>query len=75
MLPFLRNKQDASASGPIESVERKPDEGAEYDSMESAAEDLCNAIHAKDYKGAAAALRAAFELMEIEPHKEGPHLG
>ncbi len=70
MLPFLKNNKDASASMPIESMERKPDDGAEYDSMESAAEDLCNAIKAEDYKAAAAALRAAFELMESEPHEE-----
>lgn len=75
MLPFLRNKQEASASSPVESMERKPDDGAEYDSLESAAEELCLALEAKDYKGAAAALRSAFELMELSPHEEGDHLG
>lgn len=74
MLSFLKNKE-ASASSPIESVERKPDEGAEYDVLESAAEDLCHAIKAEDYKAVAAALRAAFELCESEPHEEGEHIG
>jgi len=75
MLPFLKNRYEASSSGPVESMERKPDEGKEeeYDSLESAAEDLCNAIEAKDYKAAAVALRAAFELMDSEPHYEGEH--
>lgn len=72
MIPFLKHKNDASASAPIESIERKPDEGAEYDVLEAAAEDLCIAIEAKDYKAAAAALRAAFELLESEPHEEAP---
>ncbi len=39
-----------------------------------AAEELCKAIEAKDYAGAAAALRAAFELLESEPHHEGEHI-
>lgn len=70
MLPFLKHSKDAAVSMPVETMERTPDEGAEYDSMESAAEDLCNAVHAKNYKAAAEALRAAFELMESEPHEE-----
>lgn len=74
MLPFLKKNHEAAASGPVESLERKPDEGAEYDVLESAAEDLCKAIESKDYKGAAAAIRAAFELLESEPHEEGEHL-
>lgn len=74
MIPFLKKNLEASASSPIESVERKPDEGAEYDVLESAAEDLCRAIDAKDYKSIAAALRAAFELLDSQPHEEGPHI-
>lgn len=74
MLPFLKKDQEASAAGPVESIRREPDEGADYDVLESAAEDLATAIHAKDIKGIAAALRAAFELCDSEPHEEGPHV-
>ncbi len=70
MIPFLKHKNEASASAPVESIKREPDDGAEYDVLESAAEDLCNAIEAKDYKAAAAALRAAFDLLESQPHEE-----
>lgn len=74
MLPFLKRKE-GSSSDPVESLKRSPDEGAEeFDSLESAAEDLINAVHAKDVKAVAAALRAAFELSDSEPHVEGPHL-
>lgn len=73
MLPFLKNNQEASASGKIESVERKPDGEEEYDVLESAAEDLCRAIKADDYKAVAAAWRAGFQLLDSEPHEEGPH--
>jgi len=74
MLPFLKNTKEAGVSGPIESIERKSDnEDEQYDVMEAAAEDLMNAIHAKDVKAIAEALRAAFELADSEPHMEGPH--
>lgn len=74
MIPFMRNKE-ASISAPSTIEKRTPDEESEYDALESAAEDLCHAIEAKDYKGIAAALRAAFQLADEEPHVEGEHLG
>jgi len=75
MLPYLKLKNEASASGPIESKQVNTMEGEEeYDGLESAAEDLCNAIEAKDYKAAASALRAAFELLDSQPHEEGEHI-
>jgi len=72
MLPFLKHKQEASVSGPVESIKREHDE--DYDMLESAAEDLCKALEAKDYPKIAEALRAAFEIMESEPHEEGEHI-
>ena len=68
-LPFLKHKE-ASISVNPESVKRKPDHEEEYDFLDSASEDLINAIHSKDSKGVSAALRAAFELMESQPHEE-----
>lgn len=73
MLPFLKRTKDASVSAPVETIERKPDQEPEYDALESAAEDLCSALTSKDYKAAAAALRATFQLLDSEPHEEGPH--
>lgn len=74
MIPFLKRKEEASISAPADKIKRDPDDGAEVDSLEVAAEDLCNAVHAKDYKAAASALRAAFELLDSEPHEEGEHI-
>lgn len=74
MLPFLKRNQEGSASMPAEPIKREHDEGAEYDMLESAAEDLISAIHSKDVKGVCSALKAAFEMMESEPHSEGPHV-
>ncbi len=75
MIPFLKRKDEASVSAPAEKIQRKPDEESEdYDGLTAAAEDLCHAIEAKDYKAAAVALRAAFDLLESEPHHEGEHI-
>lgn len=75
MLPFLKKNKEASVSAAPDHIMREPDEGAEeYDVLHSAAEDLISAIHSKDVKAVAEALKAAFELMDSEPHEEGPHI-
>jgi len=73
MLPFLKHSKEASVAGPVEVKHREPDEEADYDMLESAAEDLISAVHAKNVKSVSAALRAAFEILESQPHEEGPH--
>lgn len=73
MLPFLKRNHEASASTPVESIKREHDEDVEFDVLESAAQDLIDAMHSKDVKATAEALRAAFELCDSEPHEEGPH--
>jgi hypothetical protein len=73
MLPFLKDKE-GSASVDVDPIKRKPDEDQEYDMLESAAEDLISAIHSKDVKAVCSALRAAFELVDSQPHEEGEHI-
>ncbi len=76
-LPFLQKKKIA---GVIIS-HRKPDGAGIQEShtegedpaLEACAEDIIRAIHDKDAKHLALALRSAFECLESEPHKEGPH--
>lgn len=46
MLPFLKNKDDAAVSGPVEVQERDHDEG--FDMLDAVAEDLLMAIEKKD---------------------------
>ncbi len=66
MLPFMKPK---AMTGLIIS-KRKPDdkpeethsEGNENQGLEAAAEDLIRAVHSKDAKAVAAAMRAAFEI-------------
>lgn len=74
-LPFLK-KKEVSVVAPEDHVTREPDEESdesEYDMLESAADDLISAIHSKDTKAVCSALRAAFEMLDMEPHEEGPH--
>lgn len=61
-------------SGPVDIEVRKPDNEQEYDFLEGVSEDLMHAIHSKDIKAICEALRAAFSLLESEPHEEGPHV-
>jgi hypothetical protein len=72
MLPFLKN-QEGSVSMPVEVKKRDSDDGAEYDGLHAAAEDLLAAIESKDAKALALAIRAAFEICDSEPHDEGSH--
>lgn len=75
MLPFLKPK---TVAGLIIST-RKPDgskteehsEDNEDEGLDACASDLIKAIHAKDIKAVSSALKAAFELVDSEPHEEG----
>jgi hypothetical protein len=70
-IPY-KNYRDGAASMPIESIKvGSDDEGMDY--LEMCADDLKHALKAGDSKAIAAALRAAFELLDSEPHVEGPH--
>lgn len=48
MLPFLKNREGGTASGPVETLEREPDEGADFDMLDAVAEDLLAAVKAGD---------------------------
>lgn len=77
MLPFLKPKTVAGliikhrvSDGNIhEEREDKQDQG-----LEAACEDILMAISAKDAEHLANALRAAFDILDSEPHVEGPHV-
>lgn len=58
MLPFLKNRDDGVGQGPVETLERKPDDGAPFDAVDAVAEDLLMAIEKKDKKLLKEALEA-----------------
>lgn len=76
ILPFLKPRRE---TGLIIRT-RKPDgtspESHSSDSdnpgLLAAAEDLCKGLEAKDYDRVAKAFRAAFDILESEPHDEAP---
>ena len=59
MLPFLKNRNDGVAAGPVETAQRKPDEGSDFGTLDAVAEDFLAAIEKKDKK----LLKSAFEAL------------
>jgi hypothetical protein len=59
----------------IREPDQKPEENQDDGDagLMSAAQDLITAVQAGDQKGAAQALRAAFQILDSEPHDEGDH--
>jgi hypothetical protein len=70
MLPFLQNKRLVGSI--MESVKKPeaPEELEISEELKAAAEDLMNAIHSKKVNEVAKALKAAFLILESEPHEE-----
>ena len=68
MLPFLRPRAQTG----VIVEQRKPDEEtpSEISELEMAADDLINAIHAKDKRGVAEALKACYALCASEPESD-----
>lgn len=55
---------------------RKPDDAnkmPEDSALRAAARDLMSAVSTNDVSGVAKALRAAFQILDSEPHFEGEH--
>jgi len=71
MLPFLKHNQESGTTVLPETVKREHDD--DFDMLEAAASDLISAIHSKDVKAVAEALKAAFEIADAQPHHEGEH--
>lgn len=58
-LPFLKNRDDGVGQGPIETLERKPDEDPGMDMLDAVAEDILAAVK----KGDAGALKEALQSL------------
>ena len=79
MIPFLK-KQRGGIAG-ISTEYRKPDETTKEKSaadeepgLKACAADLMRAVSNGDEIGVAKAIRAAFEILDSEPHEEGEHI-
>jgi len=71
----LKRKNETTSPGVIvqNRTPDKPDENQDDTGIHACAQDLLSAIESKDVKGIADALKAAFEIADSAPHKEGPH--
>ena len=75
-LPFLKQRkvaalivQNRSADGGHDTV---PEDHLEQE-LTTCGEDLIRGVTNKDAKAVGDAIRAAFEILDSEPHEEGPH--
>lgn len=77
MLPFLMKSKEGSASMPVETKKREPDnqENEDLDLLGETLKELLDAIHKKDLKAMTHAFKAACEIVDSQPHLEGDHLG
>lgn len=57
-LPYLKNRDDGVGVGPIETLERKPDEDQDFDMLDAVAEDMMDAFKKSDKKALKEALQA-----------------
>lgn len=75
MLPFL--KKDSPPPG-LEVKIREPDESDDQNDPEAAhqaaAQEILDAVHSKDAMRLADALKDMFNILDSEPHSEGPHI-
>lgn len=76
MIPFMK-KKEVSVSMPVEHIMRDSDHEEEMDEhdelMEAIAHELMEALQKKNVKDVVMALRAAFQILDSEPHVEGEH--
>jgi len=73
MLPFLKRNKEASASAPVESLERKPDEGSDFSTLDAVCDDLMEALKSDNralLKSALEALVSHIQDMDEEQDKE-----
>jgi hypothetical protein len=73
--PFLKHKKIAGLIVEQRKVkDDKPEqESNDSEGLHACAQEIIQAIEMKDHRALASALQAAFQLMEMAPHEEGPH--
>lgn len=79
VLPFLNKNKNQGVAGLIikqRTPDEKPQENQEDDqdaAINACAQDLISAVHARDVKAVAEAMRSAFDILESMPHEEMEH--
>lgn len=76
-LPFLKDKSERRSSQPIANLHYSPPTPPmppQDEALMSAAADILDAVETRNLRNLTEALRAAFQIMDAEPHLEGEHL-
>lgn len=72
-MPWLRRRREAAIVTAQVKDGEIVKESEEQDEIQMIAEEMIQAIEKKDAKKLAEALRASFQMMELEPHEEIEH--
>lgn len=72
MLPYLKKHKPAGITQEISPQDYTSDQDQDA-GLDACAQDLKDAINNNDIKGITNALRAFFEIVDSQPHEEGPH--
>jgi len=78
VIPFLKASKDKSQTG-VMVKDRAPDKPEENQddsraAVKAAARALISAVHMRDEEAVADALQDAFDILDAQPHEEGPHI-
>ena len=77
MLPFFKPRKSAGVM--VSSVKMNGEKGEEHmegeedQGLMAASEELIRAVRQGDVEACARAWRAGFQILDSEPHEEGPH--
>lgn len=63
-LPYLKNRDDGVGVGPVETIERKPDEDGAFDMLDAVSEDMMDAFKKGDSKALKMALEALVDHIQ-----------
>jgi hypothetical protein len=69
MLPFLKNKLEATSGSTSEPIKREHDETFEYDGLETAMEELGQHLKNSNWKAAAECFKAAIQMASGDEHE------
>lgn len=77
MLPFLKPKRQdgviVAQRKPNGNIDMDLDKNMDDESIDYCSQDLLDGINSKDIKKISSALKSAFEILDSQPHEEGPH--
>lgn len=76
MLPYLKNRDDGVGQGPVDKIERTPDDSDSLDMLDAVASDLLSAIEKKDKRALKDVLAAFVEhIQSVDEQQDQTMMG